>query len=288
MKKQTAMFLSFTALLTISAFAPHVFWQADKTNRFPASLEEDRLEELAQKKEVPKLSELKAVEIKSQEVKLVEVDAQVSCLKEAQPKELEAEVKKLMEDKEAILKELAELKKAKNTEEKKEDIKEDDKKKIVKTDYNQDILGIMSQLTSLMVSQQQQQMSMMTQMFSMFQMQQPKQTSSWNSPMSDYMSPYAFNASNFEFPRHQSIYSLSGLGNNIGLGYSGGGMSEMYGEALSARTPAQFDNQPMFDRSHIESESFQPRVLTPKDMVPHNGYDFRPGTDALNMKRVQF
>ncbi|MBC7427978.1 MAG: hypothetical protein H7336_05155 [Bacteriovorax sp.] len=40
MKKQTAMVLSFSALLTMAAIAPHVIWQADKSNRAPASVEQ--------------------------------------------------------------------------------------------------------------------------------------------------------------------------------------------------------------------------------------------------------
>ncbi len=335
MKKQTAMFLSFSALLTIGAMSPQVLWHADKTShRSPASIEQkDRLSEMAlksltqkiepkkdkmdvllddlaqdtRKKEQAKIDsqelkplekvelkldtkvssveapaplkdlEHKSVAIESREVKLVEVEAQVSCLKEKQPKELEAEVKKLMEDKEKIMKELEELKASKKPDDKKE-------KKVAKTDYNEDILGIMSQLTSLMISQQQQSMMMMTNMFSMFQAQQPKQQS-WYSPMSDYMSPYAFNASQFEFPNHKSIYSLEGMGQDVGLKY--GYQSKPFYDYDYSRMPAQqSDFGPMFERSQFDlTGSFQPQKLEAR---PHNGFDFRPGVDSMSMDRISF
>ena len=259
MKKPTALVLSFSALLTISAFAPHVFWQADKqTKRSPASADEN--------KEATK-------EVK-EEIKKEVVEAQITCAKEKQPKDLEAEVKKLMEDKEQIMKELEELKAAG----KKEEIK-----KVSKFENQDDILGIMSQLSSLMVSQQQQQMMMMNQMFSLFQTQQPKQQS-WYSPLSDYMSPYAFNASQFQFPSSKSLYSLDGIGHGIGLGYpstySYGGHSDYFN-----RTPAQqADFGPMFERSQFnEADSFQPQVAK-----PHNGFNFFQYPDAMSMERVQF
>lgn len=261
MKKQTAMFLSFSALLTIGAMSPQVLWHADKnSHRSPASVEQKAPEKIAS------------------------VEAEVSCLKDKQPKELEAEVKKLMEDKEKIMKELEELKASKEkSEEKLEDKKE---KKVAKVDYNEDILGIMSQLTSMMISQQQQSQMMMTQMFSMFQAQQPKQQS-YYSPMSDYTSPYAFSVSQFEYSNqnHKSIYSLEGMGHNIGLGYptnSHGGFPAYFN-----RTPAgQSDFGPMFERSQFDATgSFQPQTLEAR---PHNGFDFRAGVEAMSMERISF
>ncbi|MBC7712428.1 MAG: hypothetical protein H7177_03765 [Rhizobacter sp.] len=339
MKKQTAMVLSFSALLTMAAIAPHVIWQADKTNRAPSSVEQkdffsnqtnklliektvapkkdkmDKLlddlaadtkkkEEEAAKSEKAKsdfrqseiaernkteevpLKKLEEVKIASLEVKKVDVDAQVSCLKEKQPADLEAQIKKLMEDKEAVVKELAELKKSKKDEPKDEVVKEKKEKKASIADNTEDVLGIMSQLTSLMISQQQQQMLMMTQMFSMFQMQQPKQQSQqYNafSPLSEYMSPYAFNASSFEFPKNESPYSLSGFNSRIGL-------NSDYGRSFSSfeRAPAsqQYESGIMFERGAFdETGSFQPQALQPR---PHNGFDFRQNTSAMDMQRVEF
>ena len=297
MKKQTAMFWSISALLTISAVAPHVLWQTKKeTHRSPSSIDQkdqisDKLKELevvdvkshgpvaAVVAEAPlKDLEHKEVAIASREVKKVEVEAQISCVKDKQPKDLEAEVKKLMEDKEKIMKELEELKAASKKEDKK-----DDKKKVAKTDYNEDILGIMSQLSSLMVSQQQQQMQMMNQMFSMFQTQQPKQQS-WYSPLSDYMSPYAFHASQFDFPGYSSPYSMEGIGSRVGLGYPSSSTHGGFPEYFS-RTPAQqSDFGPMFERSQFnDADSFQPQTVR-----PHNGFNFSQGTDAMTMQRMQF
>ena len=44
MKKHTAMFLTFSALLTFNAFAPQVFWQESKVARFPAEVADSTLE----------------------------------------------------------------------------------------------------------------------------------------------------------------------------------------------------------------------------------------------------
>ena len=108
------MFLSFSALLTVNAFAPQMFWDNNKIQgRFPSSLEEDRLEQLElDKKEQEKKEELKKNE------------ASIQCLKDDKSSKLDEEVKKLMADKEAILKELEELKKDRKENKKEEDMAE--------------------------------------------------------------------------------------------------------------------------------------------------------------------
>jgi hypothetical protein len=262
MKKITSRFLTVSAILAISAMAPNAIWHAANTNRVPASLEEDRLEELALK-----------IDNKIAAVPVVEV----TCSNESQEVSLEEQIKKLVADKETILKELAELKKAKKAEEKDEKVelpKKEEVKVVAKT-QSEDVLGFMSQITSLMISQQQQQTLILTQMFSMMQNQQPKQASNWYSPLSDYMSPYAFNASSFHYPEHKSIYSLSGMDNSIGL------------KANYDRAPSSLQEIfPDFKRGYFESEgSFTPKAQI---AMPHNGYDFRNNTEPLEMRKIQF
>ena len=297
MKKQTTIFLSFSALMAIGAMSPNILWHANKpVFRSPSSIQQkdpvndlviksliekkeeekteldimlDNIAEDSKPKESPLLSLKDLVPMSvgsdSREVKSVIVE----CLKESQPKELEVEIKKLMEDKAKIINEIEELKVVKK------------EKNVTKTDYNQDIFGIMSQLTSLMASQQQQSMAMMTQMFSMFQTQQPKQHS-WYSPMSDYMSPYAFNASDMVFPKpnYELLYPMN-MGSQIGLTLD-------YNRAYSAfdRQPAQkMDLDPMFEKNYLGNEaSFQPQAL---QVRPHNGFNFVQPDDAMGMQRIQ-
>lgn len=316
MKKQSAMFWSFSALLAIGAMSPHVLWHADKISaRSPSSVHQvDRFNEniinsLFEKKEEPKsemdklldniAEDTKEKELKAKEAELTplkelvpmsvgsesrEVKSVVvgECSKETQPKELEAEIKQLMEDKAKVINEIEELKESKK-----------EKKKTAKADYNEDIIGIMSQLSSLMISQQQQSMVMMNQMFSMFQSQQPKQQP-WYSPMSDYMSPYAFNASNFMFPKpsYDLMYPMN-MGSGIGLTYDHELAYSVYNRqpahaqtqnsALGLKT--SYDFGPMFETGYIDNtDSFQPQILQAR---PHNGYDFRNGMDAMNMQKIQ-
>ncbi len=270
MKKQTALFLSFSALLAIGALAPKIQWNAGLANRFPASVEDVK------------------GEIQAQSVAAVVINEEIACLKDKQPKELEAEVKKLMDDKEAILNELAELKKSKKDETK---IENKDDKKVLAKNENESILDIMSQLTALMMSQQQQQTIMMNQMFSMFQVQQPKEQS-WYSPLSEYMSPYAFNAGQFRFPEFERTDSLLGMGHNIGLGYDMHSMHRGNTAYDLQRAPAEQFQAPVtnFDfgmtRSPLESNSFQPGLQL--QQRPHQGFDFNKLNDGSDLERQNF
>lgn len=214
----------------MSSFFPHALWQ-DKGERIPASLEEDRLEELALKKDVKKIEE-------------------VSCEKEIHSTSLEDQIKKLIKDKESILKEIADLKKVK------EDSKEV-KKEITKNESSADVLGIISQLTSLMISSQMQQQMMMNQMFSMMQNNQNSPRSF--SPMSDFMSPYAFNASEFYFPKYHNPYSLEGAENQVGINRA------FYNE---------FNRAPSAEQGGV--------LLNPElyPQVPHNGFNFNQNSSS--------
>ena len=83
MKKHTAMFLTFSALLTFNAFAPQVFWQESKVARFPAQEIESKLEHKDiefDKSELLKLPEIrteKASSVKDlvhEDLKINEID----------------------------------------------------------------------------------------------------------------------------------------------------------------------------------------------------------------------
>lgn len=241
------MFLSFSALLSLNAFAPQLFWDAQNTHgRFPANIENVKPED---KKEEP-----------------------VLC-KDESKRDLEAELKKLVEDKEAVLKELKELKNSKKEEPKKEEKKEE-VKAVVKNEPAVDVLSIMSQLTSLMISQQQQQQMMMEHMFSMFaQMQKPKSYNTFSSPLAEYLNPFAFDSSSLN-PQHfkaQDLFSPF----EIGIPH----MNNQPAPLLeSQRAPAQLEN-PRFERFQM-----QPQFKTQYPM-PHDGYNF--SASDSNFFRVQ-
>lgn len=159
MKKQVAVVLSFSALLTLSAFAPKLLWQEHKNvNRFPASKEDPKIEEKKQDVDVIK----KEIKIKSEE-------ATVQCLKDEQSTALEEEIKKLVADKEAIIKQIDDLKA------KKEKSPALDKKVAQATD-KEDVVALISQMASMMISQQEQQQMLMQQMFTMMNQLQTQMT----------------------------------------------------------------------------------------------------------------
>ena len=220
MKKHSVMFLTFSALLTVNAFAPQMFWDTKHTGRFPSSLEEDRLEALEIEKKEKEKELAKVVENKAEDKK----DEQVQCLKDDKSYKLEEEIKKLVTDKESILKELADLKKVKKEEpaKKEDEKKEEVKKPVAKKEAQEDVLGIMSQLTSLMISQQQQQMMMMQEMFSMMSFAHKSQQYSsprsyHNSYMNEYMSPFAYQHDSFVQREYRSPYSFDTMNYGIGL-----------------------------------------------------------------------
>lgn len=183
MKKSTMAFLSFSALLSVNAFAPQKIWEAKNIiGRAPAA------DENADKKETKK-------------------DEAIQC-KEKSRADLESELKKLVEDKEAILKELKELK----------DKKAQSKEIVNSSENTANVLQIMSQLSSLMISQQQQQQVLMAQMFPLMMQMNSSSSYMGNRSLAPYMSPYGFNSQNL--PVYQSNDTLSALGNHWGIGMS--------------------------------------------------------------------
>ncbi len=238
MKKHSRSFLSpIAALLVLAAITPNSVWAAKCSphNRKPASSEE------------------------------------INCLKEEKDK-LENDMKKLVEDKQSILKELDELKSKKKDsveikEAKKEDKKEDKKKEDKKADN--EIVDVMFQMTSMMISQQQQQTLMMNQMFSMMNQQMQRfaypKADSW----SDYVSPYSFNHNSLN--AGYNPYSLESLGKGIGLSAS---YANPYRDHEShyiktpyrypAEQPAQLHQQPLIMQPRIDGFDFG----SPMDIPP--------------------
>lgn len=276
MKKQTAVVVSFSALLTLSAFAPKVLWQEKHSvNRFPASEEAitPPKKSLYEMREMDKHLQEK-IEVKKEE-------AQVSCLKDQQPSALEEEIKKLMADKEAIMKEIADLKKDKK-EEPTEDKKE--KKEVARFTEKEDFVTLISQMTSLMVSQQQQQQMIMEQMFSMMsQMQMPQNKQ-------NFMSPYSFEQS---YPQAYSAYpELSTLGYNVGISY--GPQASQEAQAYQNPYAIQLEQSQMRAPSAQYEPAFLPRSMSVQPQLqsqymPGNyGFDFSNAHSSYDMERVQF
>lgn len=250
MKKQVAVVVSFTALLTLSVFAPKVLWQENTiVNRFPASIEDSKDE-----------------------------SKNVQCLKDEQPTALEAEIKKLMADKESILKEIADLKA------KKEDSPSHDKKdkKVTQTSENEDVISIMSQMTSMMISQQEQQLSLMQQMFTMMNQMQmmqiqsyPQQYNQSQNFMSAFQAPQGFN-------QQSSIFGT--LGEGIGISYpaqSAPAYQNPYG--IQTRTPsAQMDQYFPHREMNVQPQ------LQSEYPVGNLGFNFFSSDASSEMERMQF
>lgn len=194
MKKQTAVVVSFSALLTLSAFAPKVLWQEKHDiNRFPASKEDTKpegkkLEEMRAEGITPPKKSLYEMRELTHKIEDKKEEAQVSCLKDKQQSALEDEIKKLMADKEAIMQEISDLKKPK-----KEDHAEA-KSEVPRFTEKQDFVSLVSQMTSLMITQQQQQMMLMQQMFTMMNQMQAPQMQYNQSPFN----PYSFGIDQFD------------------------------------------------------------------------------------------
>lgn len=258
MKKQVAIVVSFSALLTLSAFAPKELWQKNTiANRFPASIEDSKEDSKVESKDESKNAQ---------------------CLKDQQPTALEDEIKKLMADKESILKEIEDLKAKK--EESPSHNKQD--KKIAQTSETEDAISIMSQLTSMMISQQEQQMIVMQQMFSMMNQMQmmqiqsyPQQYNQSQNFMSAFQAPQAY----YQQP---SIFGV--LGQEIGISYSDqSAPSYQNPYEIQTRTPsAQMDQH--FPHSEI---NVQPQLQS-EYPVGNMGYNFFSSDASSEMQRMLF
>lgn len=269
MKKHSMMLLSFTALLSLNAFAPQIFWANNHAiSRSPSGLEEDRLEELARKEKELAAKTANAEELANQ------------C-KQEQSESLEVQMKKLLADNQNLLKEIEALK-TKKEEPKVSEVVEEVKPagKAVKAPKAPDMMSFMMQITSLMMSQQEQQMMMMmNNMFSMMSLLQKPQV---QEPISKYFSPYAFASERaYDVDRFSTDYSL--IGRNayrVGLGLRYENASDIRGPGL--RAPSQvYEENNSLQRNYLE-----PREKSQYPMV-HDGFNF--GNNSMeNFIRGQF
>ena len=273
MKKQTAAVVSFSALLTLSAFAPSFLLQEKhNVNRFPASEEAitPPKKSLYEMREMDKHLQDK-IEVKKEE-------AQVSCLKDKQPSALEDEIKKLMADKEAIVKEIDELKKSK-----KEEPKENDKKEVAKADKKDDYVSLISQMTSLMITQQEQQMMLMQQMFSMMnQMQTPQMKY-------QQYNPYSFGVDQFDAFSFSNYYPQAQPSSEFGprfaqLGQNLSQAQPAMNPYLQQRAPAQYEAPYSFNLGGMMN--IQPAVQMENPVNPSS--DFVVNNNVMDMQRVMF
>lgn len=226
---------SFAVLFVLAAMTPQSVWSkaCDPNNRKPAS-------------------------------------ADLNCLKEEKDK-LEKEVKKLVEDKQAVLKEIDEVKallKNKEENDKKEAKKEKSDRKL---EASEEIVDIMSVMTNLMLSQQQQQTMMMNQMFSL---------------MSQSMQQFTYPQYDFQYEAKWNPYSLESLGNGFGYHqaklnpYSIESLGEGFGIGLSHVSDKHIINPyqwPDLVKTPYRYPAQQPMQLDRQQMImqqPIHGYDF--------------
>lgn len=185
------------------------------------------------------------------------IDAAI-CKSELKGEKLEADVKKLLEDQEAVLKEVQGLKKE-NEDLKAKLVTAPEVKSEAKKSENSELVALMSQFTTMFTAQMQSQMQMQVQMMSMLSQMQ-------NNSMPE-ISPYAFNPSQFS--------------NIQNFGYPQAGQFGGYGVGISAASPwSNYENpyslMPQLNRNQL---------IAPQDYgfsfrQPMQGFDFNQAPAA--------
>ena len=234
----------------------------EKIDRLHKLLEEQKAQ-IDKLREEIKSTEVKNITVVKQEH--IDVRNQINviiCQAKAQATKLEDEIQKLLKDKEEVLRQVSLLKEEneklktaavakpevkpeekkeavvaevkpeekKEEEKKEEEKKEEDKKEVAKADKkksysNEDVVEMLSQITNMMMSQQQAQMQMQASMFSMM-LSMNNMNSSSN--MFSNMNPYGLSfdyAPYSTFGFHHAYPSLSdsiqlhgyGIGNSFGI-----------------------------------------------------------------------
>lgn len=253
--KKTNLYSSFAVLFVIAAVTPQTVWSknCDFKNRMPAS-------------------------------------EQINCLKEEKDK-LEKDIKKLIDDKEKIVKELDEVKAKKDPEEKvSEEKKKEKEKKDKKIAADNEVFDLMFDMTSLLMSQQQQQTMMMNQMFSMMSSamqrfsypQQPQQQYDSLFPFGQFgtvagHNPYSLESLGSSFSLHHAKWnplSLEGVG-GIGLGHQYTSHQNIYQDNFvktpyryPAEQPAQLERQQLLFQPPIHGYDFGQNPSTNVEPVP--------------------
>lgn len=202
--------------------------------------------------------------------------ANLLCLAKNEAAKLSEEVKKLLKDKEEVVAEIDKLKKEN------EDFKKSSEDKVKKPVSNEDVVSMLSQMTNLMLSQQQLQMQMQNQMFSM--MNPMNNNSSMN--MFNQFNPYAYNPYNLNFnygfntgiysspyPSMNSMDSMMGYyGNSIGLGSSFHSFSQPIGQVAQVYQATEQNRAPAAQYSMMPEQNLQPQI---------RGFDLTNGSTIL-------
>lgn len=207
--------------------------------------------------------------------------ANLLCLAKNEAAKLSEEVKKLLKDKEEVVAEVNKLKK--ENEDMKNKSSED---KIKKPASSEDFISMMSQMTNLMLSQQQLQMQMQNQMFSM--MNSMNNNSSMN--MFNQYNPfnldfnYGFNTGIYSspYPKMNSMDSLMGYyGNSIGLGSSFSGIGNYYGypNSTAIGQVAQVYQVPEQNRAPAAQYSMLPEQSLQQPQI--RGFDLSNGPSVM-------
>lgn len=220
-------------------------------------------------------SEEKAEPVKKDEKSEI---ANLLCLAKNEAAKLSEEVKKLLKDKEEVVAEVNKLKKEN------EDIKnKTSEEKLKKPVSNEDVLAMLSQMTNLMLSQQQLQMQMQNQMFSM--MNPMSNISSMN--MFNQFNPYAYNPYNLNFnygfnsgiysSPYPSMNSMDGMmgfyGNSIGLGSTfNSGSHYGYPSTSQVFQPVEQNRAPAAQYSMLPEQNLQPQI---------RGFDLSNGSTTM-------
>jgi flagellar biosynthesis chaperone FliJ len=189
--------------------------------------------------------------------------ANLLCLAKNEAAKLSEEVKKLLKDKEEVVAEIDKLKKEN------EDFKKSSEDKVKKPVSNEDVVSMLSQMTNLMLSQQQLQMQMQTQMFSM--MNPMNNNSSMN--MFNQFNPYAYNPYNlnFNYGFNTGIYSspypsMNSMDSMMGYyGNSIGQVAQVYQATEQNRAPAA-------QYSMLPEQNLQPQI---------RGFDLTNGSTMM-------
>lgn len=207
-------------------------------------------------------------------------DEQINCLKEEKDR-LEKDMKKLVEDKEKIVKQLDELKSSnkENSEDKSEDKAEKKGKKVVAENRDQDMAEMMSYISYIMVSQQEQQMAVLNQMYSF--MTQSMQSFVYSQPQYDFgygnqqarWNPYTLEGvgeMGYHHARHNQYSFDFGNGAGIGIGMNG---QSFYQNPYSQREQQDFVKTPYRYPAQIPNQLERSQLIAPP---PMSGYDFNP------------
>lgn len=220
-------------------------FESDGTNEANHKIENLNLLLNKQKDEIAALE----VQIKNAEDKNKNELALALCQAQLHSSKLEEEMKKLLKDKEDILKEIKSLKDKKDESAQVASEEKITTRFIKKDEVNDTTINLLTQLTNLLISQQQSQNQMQLQMYSLLQNQ-----SAYN--FNDYASlnynPNLFSgvqaiensyAPNSNYNGYPGLNRSFGLyGNNYGIGLSAGNnlynSPGVYSDSISARTPS--------------------------------------------------